>query len=205
MALKTIKRLAAAQSVLFVCDIQELFRPLIYRSATVIDRTVLLTKTSRALDMPVVVTRQYPKVFGETCREIQNELDKFEDKDLITDVAKTQFSMLTPDVLTRMDNSRKSVILCGIEAHVCVLQTALDLLENGKDVFVVCDSTSSQKCHDRAVAMRRLESAGAILTTSESVLFDLVRDSKHAKFKELSAMLKDHNRVENEFAQSSEV
>ena len=94
MALKTvIKRLAAAQSVLFVCDVQELFRPLIYRSATVIDRTVLLTKTSRTLDIPVVVTRQYPKVFGETCREIQEELDKFEDKDLVTDVAKTQFSM----------------------------------------------------------------------------------------------------------------
>ena len=78
-------------------------------------------------------------------------------------------------------------------------------MEHGKDVVVVCDSTSSQKCHDRAVAMRRLESAGAVLTTSESVLFDLVRDSKHPKFKELSSMLKDHQNVENEFANSNDV
>ena len=88
-----VKRLIATQSVLFVCDIQELFRPLIYRSSTVIDRALLLTKVSRSLNIPVIVTRQYPKVFGATCSEIQHELENFEDQALITDVSKTKFSM----------------------------------------------------------------------------------------------------------------
>lgn len=200
-----MKRLVAAHSVLFVCDIQELFRPLIFRSATIIDRTTLLTKTSRTLDIPLVVTRQYPKVFGATCNEIQHELEMYEDQNLVTDVAKTQFSMLTPEVISRLDDNRKSVILCGIEAHVCVMQTALDLIENGRDVFIVCDSVSSQRSHDRAVAIRRLENAGAILTTSESVVFDLLRDSKHVKFRQISSMLKEHSAVENEFGTSSDL
>merc|ERR1712146_310754 len=103
------------------------------------------------------------------------------------DVAKTQFSMLTPEVVTRLDSGRGSVILCGIEAHVCIMQTALDLIDSGRDVFVVCDSISSQRSHDRAVAIRRVENAGAILTTSESVVFELMRDSKHPEFKQISS------------------
>ena len=96
--LPRVTRLVATQSILFVCDIQELFRPLIFKSPTVIDRTSLVTKVSRTLDIPIVVTRQYPKVFGETCTEIQSEILKYGDKSMVTDVAKTQFSMMTSEV-----------------------------------------------------------------------------------------------------------
>jgi nicotinamidase-related amidase len=147
-------------------------------------------------------------VFGATCSEIQHELENFEDQTLISDVSKTQFSMMTTEVKELLNDKltgRNKIILCGIEAHVCLLQTALDLLEENREVYVVCDAASSQKPHDRAVAMRRLQEAGATLTTSESVLFDLVRDSQHPTFKELSAILKDHNNHDNEFATSLDV
>lgn len=202
--LPRVTRLVATQSILFVCDIQELFRPLIFRSLTVIDRTSLVTKVSRTLDIPIVVTRQYPKVFGETCTEIQSEILKYGDKSMVTDVAKTQFSMMTSEVKEACQKfaERDKIIMCGIEAHVCLMQTALDLLETGKEVHVVCDAASSQRAHDRTVAMKRLESAGCIMTTSESVIFDLLRDSKHPQFKAISSMIKEHSAFQNEFADS---
>jgi len=205
--LPRVTRLVATQSMLFICDIQELFRPLIFKSATVIDRTSLLTKVSRTLDIPIVVTRQYPKVFGATCLEIQAELDKVKDKAMVADFAKTQFSMLTPEVREHCATlaDREKVIMCGIESHVCLLQTALDLLDSGREVHVVCDAASSQRAHDRTVAMKRLESAGCIMTTSESVIFDLLKDSTHPNFKAISAMIKAHQNSKNEFAESEKI
>ena len=172
-----------------------------------IDRTSLVTKVSRTLDIPIVVTRQYPKVFGETCTEIQSEILKYEDKSMVIDAAKTQFSMMIPEVkeATQKFAERDKIIMCGIEAHVCLMQTAFDLLESGKEVHVVCDAASSQRAHDRTVAMKRLENAGCVMTTSESVIFDLLRDSKNPHFKKISSMIKEHAAFGNEFAESEEM
>lgn len=82
-----------------------------------------------------------------------------------------------------------------------MLQTTLDLLDDGYEVHVVCDAASSQRVHDRTVALNRMNQAGVILTTSESVVFDLMRTANHPNFKEISTLLKHHNQELNEFAQ----
>eukprot|EP01138_Halocafeteria_seosinensis_P005594 gb/GECG01005717.1/.p1 GENE.gb/GECG01005717.1/~~gb/GECG01005717.1/.p1 ORF type:complete len:292 (+),score=21.19 gb/GECG01005717.1/:1-876(+) len=121
---------------------------------------------------------------------------------------KTQFSMLTQDVQesiqaqqskrTDVQGPVKSVILLGIEAHVCVQQTALDLLENGYEVHIVADATSSQRPKDRTYGLKRAAASGAFLTTSESIMFSLARDALHPKFKDISGLLKEHNKFPNE-------
>ena len=103
-----------------------------------------------------------------------------------------KFSMLTEDVqsqLKSLDKWPKSVVLFGIEAHVCVQQTALDLLSSGFDVHVVADSTSSRSMSDRMLAFERIRQSGGFITTSESVLFMLMESSKHPKFREVQKLI----------------
>jgi len=155
---------------------------------------VLLNNVCKELSIPVIATEQNPSRLGATVPELVLDAPAF---------AKTKFSMYTEEVsgaLTALGSERKSVLLVGIEAHVCVLQTVLDLLENNYDVCVVCDAVSSQRPHDRAVALERIKAAGATLTTSESAVFDLLRDANHPKFKTISGMLKLANEAPNEFA-----
>jgi isochorismate hydrolase len=102
--------------------------------------------------------------------------------------------MVTPEVDQHMKTNLshiKSVALVGIEAHVCVLQTALDLLERQYQVFIVTDGVSSSRQADRMIALRRLEQAGCILTTSESLIFQMCETAKFARFKEISALMKE--------------
>ena len=128
------------------------------------------------------------------------------------------------------ETGKSQVILCGIEAHVCVLQTALDLIDMDYNVFLVCDAgkcnkaiyffsliyyiftrkhcnwfikVSSQKPHDRATALERMKSSGVTLTTSESILFDLMRSADHTNFKQISGLLKEANAQGNEFSSDS--
>ncbi len=94
---------------------------------------------------------------------------------------------------------RKSVVLFGIEAHVCVQQTALDLLEQGYAVHVLVDGVSSSRAHDRAVALRRMENAGAYLTTAESLIFMMLGSAAHPHFRAISTLIKEHGAKENPF------
>ena len=134
---RIMNRLTSEKTVLFVCDVQERFRPLIYRAETTINRTVLMHSASKLLGIPCLATEQYPKAFGPTVPDLQLDKPAF---------TKTKFSMMTPEVKCAFDEiKRPQVLMCGIEAHVCVLQTVLDLLEAGVDVHVVCDAVSSQR------------------------------------------------------------
>lgn len=146
-----------------------------------------LLKTSRLLDVPVVVTEQYPKGLGKTVPELG--ISEYPD---IKPIEKTQFSMLTSDVLDIMKNqypTRKSVILCGIEAHVCVQGTCLQLLDRGYDVHIVVDAVSSRSQMDRMFAFDRMKTAGAFLTTSESIILGLLGGSDHVKFREVQKLI----------------
>ena len=104
---------------------------------------------------------------------------------------KTKFSMCTPEVNTALaETSATAAVIFGLEAHVCVQQTCLDLLAMGIDVHIVVDAVSSQRVLDRSTALERMKTAGAVLTTAESVVMTLLEDSKHPNFREVAALLK---------------
>ena len=110
----------------------------------------------------------------------------------IKPIEKTQFSMTTKDIMEFMQKQHpnsKSVVLCGIEAHVCVQGTCLELLDRGFDVHVVADAVSSRSQVDRMFALDRMKRAGAFITTSESVILGLVGDSAHPKFREVQKLI----------------
>ena len=196
-------RLCPSRALLLVCDVQERFRTLIWRSESVIHRSALLCNACRILEIPIIVTEQNPKAFGPTVSEIR---ETFKPEEPLF-FSKKMFSMLTPELISKWKDTkafegRDQVILVGIEAHVCVLQTVLDLIDQQPSVnlFVVSDAVSSQRSHDRSVALGRMENCGATISTAESVVFELLRTSEHPNFRQISSLIKETNALPNEFA-----
>ncbi len=171
---------------LIVVDIQERFRPVMANASELIDVAVRLVKTFRALELPVLVTEQYPKGLGLTVEELRTVLGDSKP------FAKTCFSSCGSDeVSNRLIELRsRQALVCGIEAHVCVSQTVHDLLQRGLGVHVAVDGVASRKLRDRDVALSRMERAGAVLTTAEAAAFELLEDAKHPSFKEVQALYK---------------
>jgi nicotinamidase-related amidase len=195
---RAVGKLRPENAVLLVCDVQELFRPLIHKMETVINTTKFMTSVAKELNVPIVATQQYTKVFGPTIT------DAFADPKDIGTLApvfeKKKFSMMTPECSEHLSSLGKtSYLLVGIEAHVCLQQTALDLLEQGHDVHIIADGVSSQQKYDREMALRRMESSGAWLTSAQSAAFMLMGSADHPNFKAVSKLVKDHMVLKNEF------
>ncbi|ORX50871.1 Isochorismatase hydrolase [Hesseltinella vesiculosa] len=187
MSFQRITKLSPRTTALFVCDIQERFKGVIWQYPSVISVATKMIKASKHLDIPIIVTEQYPKGLGKTVAELDVS-------DAALNVPKTKFSMYIPEVQEVLKkNNIKSVLLLGIESHVCVLQTALDLLENDYDVHVLADGVSSTNQPEISIALARMRQAGAAVTTSESALFQLVQDAKDEKFKGISNLVKDYS------------
>ncbi|KAH9383651.1 hypothetical protein HPB48_025356 [Haemaphysalis longicornis] len=139
-AVRNVGRLSNQKTAIFLCDMQEKFRKTIQYFPQIVAVSQRLLKAGRALDMTVIVTEQYPKGLGPTVPELG--LSEFPD---IKPIEKTQFSMMTAEVTKLMqEKGLDSVVLCGIEAHVCVQNTALALLERGFNVHVAVDACSSR-------------------------------------------------------------
>ncbi|KAJ8298621.1 hypothetical protein KUTeg_022681 [Tegillarca granosa] len=148
MAARRLGKINLKNTALFLCDMQEKFRPTIKFYPQVISVANRLLKSAEILNMPIVVTEQYPK-------------------DL------------------------KSIVLTGIETHVCIQNTVLDLLENNFDVHVIADACSSRSMTDRMFAFQRMKEAGAFITTSECILLGLCNDASHPKFKDIQKIIWD--------------
>ncbi|EFJ39840.1 hypothetical protein VOLCADRAFT_78239 [Volvox carteri f. nagariensis] len=193
MAARALGRLRPDSSALFVCDVQEKFRPLIAGFPVVIDTARRMVQAANALDIPVMVTEQYPKALGSTVSEVAGVLPAS-----CPVIAKTLFSMCTPDVDAWLKSKPdvRQVMLLGIEAHVCVFQTSLDLLERGYEVHLLVDGISSSRPHHRAAGLQRMAQAGALISNSEMAMFQLAADSKHPRFKEISALVKEGQSTE---------
>lgn len=177
-------KLIPQNTCLFLCDMQEKFRNNIQYFPQIIEISARLLQAFKVLDLPVVATEQYPKGLGKTVAELPVEEHNVPVFD------KTKFSMCLPPIQDIIkDKEIKSVVLCGIEAHVCVQQTALDLLESGLDVHVVVDACSSRSMIDRMYALDRMRDSGAFLTTSESVILGLAGGSSHPMFKQLQKII----------------
>lgn len=197
-AKRAVGKLAPQTSAFLLCDIQERFRPLIHHSDTVVQTARFMTSVAKALGVPIVATQQYTKVFGPTVADCFADPA---DLDSTPIFEKKLFSMMTPEVSEHVGGlgGRTSFVLFGIEAHVCVQQTALDLLEQGHDVHVVVDGVSSQQPIDREVALQRMAQAGAYMTTAQSCAFMLLRGAEHPNFKAVSKLVVEHMKLPNEF------
>jgi len=197
-ASRAVGKLSPSNTALLVCDVQERFRPLIHKMETVVNTTKFMTSVAKELQFPIVVTQQYTKVFGPTIK------DAFEDSNDIGSLApifeKKKFSMCTEECTQHISSLNKtSFLLVGIEAHVCLQQTALDLLEKGHEVHIIADGVSSQQKYDREIALRRMETSGAYITTAQSAAFMLLGGADHSNFKAVSKLVKDHMINTNEF------
>ncbi|KAF9988300.1 Isochorismatase domain-containing protein 1 [Modicella reniformis] len=182
-ALRNVGRIHQNSTAFFLCDIQEKFRSHIFQFPSVVATAQKMIAAHKILDIPLIVTEQKPKALGATATELDISQAKI-------NLPKTKFSMFLPEVEKELKGI-KSVVLFGIESHVCVLQTALDLLENNYDVHVLADGVSSMNSFEVEQALNRVKSAGGYVTTSESILFQLLVDSEHNKFKLISQLVKD--------------
>ncbi|XP_071851387.1 isochorismatase domain-containing protein 2-like [Apostichopus japonicus] len=185
-AVRNIGKVFTKSSILFLCDMQEKFRPMIKHYPQIIEVSSRMLKAARILQIPVVTTEQYPKGLGLTVPELGVDREKDEIH------AKTCFSMLVPKVEKKLDQGGfKSVIICGIETQACIQNTTLDLLERGLDVHVIADGCSSRSMLDRMYAFDRMKQSGAFITTSEAMILQLVGDFAHPNFKECQKLIKD--------------
>lgn len=169
-------------SLLLIIDVQEKLVNML-QSSEVKDNAVKIAKAGGILGIPTVITEQYPKGLGATIQEIKDALPNAEY------VEKTTFSAFKEEELKKL-LSQKQVILFGIETHICVLQTAMDLLNEGYEVFVVQNACGSRDEANKNAALRRLIHAGAQIVTTEMILFELLEGSKHPNFKEVQALIK---------------
>ncbi|KFM78382.1 Isochorismatase domain-containing protein 2, mitochondrial, partial [Stegodyphus mimosarum] len=184
-----LKQLIPKTTAFFLCDMQEKFAASIQYFPAIANVASRVLKAAKILDMPVIVTEQYPKGLGYTVKEIG--LNEYPD---LKPFEKTQFSMMIPEVHDFLKNKHpdvNNVIICGIESHVCVQCTVQSLLNHGFDVHVVADGCSSRSMVDRIYSFQRMKAMGAWLTTSESVILGLVGDAAHPKFKEVQKIIRD--------------
>ncbi len=179
-------RLDRAKAALLVVDIQERLTPAMSpeRLARVLNRSLALIEGAKALGLPIAVTEQYPKGLGRTHADIARALPEE-----VKPVEKLDFSCAVPETMQKL-SGRSQILICGMETHVCVFQTARDLLERGLVPYLCADAICSRAEEDRAVGLERCRELGAVITTAESALFDLLVRAGSPEFKRISAAVK---------------
>jgi nicotinamidase-related amidase len=175
------------QTALVVVDMQESFRQPISDFAEVAARIALVAHAAQLLGVPVVVTEQYPKGLGRTVNEIRAVLPEG-----FAPVEKTAFSSCgAQEFVSRLERAgARQIILCGIEAHVCVNQTAHDLLARSYQVHILHDCVSSRTPQNKNIGLKKMRQSGAIPSTTELALFELMRDARHEQFKAIQKLIK---------------
>lgn len=180
--------LKTLDSILVVVDMQGKLSAVMAESdaQTMHDNTMSLLEAAKNLAIPVLVTEQYPQGLGQTEQKVSEALP-----DTAQIFEKTSFSCCGASGFIPALNlsTRKQVILVGQEAHVCVLQTALDLIALGYQVHVVEDAICSRKAEHKFYALQRLQTQNVVITNYESVLFEWLRDANHPDFKTISNLL----------------
>jgi len=179
-------RILKEETIAIVIDVQEKLLPHIHDNERILNNSVILLEGLKVLDVPLLVSEQYRKGLGPTVEEIQHSFPSFQPMEKMT------FSCCDDqDIMSILkEKGRKNVILLGIETHVCVLQTVLDLIENGFQPVVIEDCTSSRKPSDKEIAIKRMRQEGAIVSSYESILFELARVSGTETFKSISRLVK---------------
>ncbi|MBI2804917.1 MAG: hydrolase [Planctomycetes bacterium] len=178
-------QLLASESAVLVVDVQEKLMPKILGAEALIRNSVFLLDAARLLDVAIHATEQYPKGLGPTVAPLAQRVPHRPEK--------VGFSCCAIPELTEAfrANGQTRIVLVGIETHVCVLNTALDLLAANFHVYLAIDALGSRYAIDHEIALRRLERAGAILTTVETCVFEWMGGSRHPAFKQISALVQE--------------
>jgi nicotinamidase-related amidase len=179
--------LELAQTALVVIDMQEAFRPKISDFAETAARIALVAHAVQLLNVPIIVTEQYPRGLGRTADEIRTVLPP-----TLEVIEKTAFSSCGAQAfVTELERTRaRHVLVCGIEAHVCVNQTAHDLLARGLVVHLLTDCITARAASNKQVGLAKMQQSGAIPSSTEMALFELLRDARHEQFKAVQKLIK---------------
>lgn len=181
----TSRLLESENCVLVIVDVQEKLLPAMNDADAAIKNMQILLEGFRLTQVPVLYTEQYPKGLGNTISQLSP-------RDGETVIEKTTFSCMSEPAFANAlkATGKKNIVLAGIESHVCVLQTAMQLLQAGYSVFLPADAVTSRSLDNKSVALDRMRAAGIEVTCAESCLFELLRDAKHPAFKEVSKLLR---------------
>jgi nicotinamidase-related amidase len=183
---KTSLRLTRSKAGLVVVDVQERLLPSIFEKERVLQNTVRLVQGAAVLQIPVFVTEQYRKGLGPTVPEVASVIPTF------APMEKLAFSACGAVGFIPALKGKKvaDAILCGIESHVCVCQTCLDLLDHGFRVFVVADAVSSRTPENYRLGVERMRAAGAVIVSAEMALFELLEQAGTPEFKQILPLVK---------------
>lgn len=179
--------LRAENAALFVVDVQEGFRDAVGNFSVIASNISRAVSGFTMLGLPLIVTEQYPEGLGPTAEEVRYALPEgFEAFE------KSAFSAFgSSDARAKLESlGSKQVLLCGLETHVCVNQTAHDLLHAGYSVHLLTDCVGSRFEPDKLAGLAKMQASGVIPSSVEMALFELMRDAKHEKFKEVQALIK---------------
>ncbi|TVQ25149.1 MAG: isochorismatase family protein [Spirochaetaceae bacterium] len=180
-------RISADDAILLVIDLQERLLPVMHRRDDLVRRITTALYGAHALSIPVIATEQYPKGLGSTVAEIASALDRAPIHE------KIEFSALAAPAVAQSlaDGARRTVLVVGIEAHVCVLQTCLDLVDAGYQPVLLRDCVSSRHPHDRDAGIDRIAGCGAVVTTVESALFEMLARAGTDTFRTISKLVRE--------------
>ena len=180
-------RINLLDCILVVIDAQEKLLPHMLNPQKLIRNFKILLEGFQVMGVPIISTQQYPTGLGMTISEIKEKLHS-------PSIDKITFSCCDEDkfMSTLQYSEKKTVILSGIETHICVQQTAIDLSSEGYQTVIVADCVSSRQPLDHDIAIQRMRSAGSTITTCESILFELCRSAKASYFKKISQLIKSN-------------
>ena len=192
--------LDSERAVVLVIDMQGRLVDLMHRPRMIIDGTARLLRLAQMFDLPVIVTEQYPQGLGPTREELESVIEETDpegtrthrvEKDSFGCCGERAFEEALAAARPGLEPAEQQLVVAGIEAHICVVQTVLDLISRGTDVHVCWDCTSSRGEEYRRHALERMGLAGAQITNHESVAFELARDKNHPQFKGVNRMLRE--------------
>jgi nicotinamidase-related amidase len=177
--------LSSEESVLVVIDIQDKLYAAIEGKKDIEKQAVKVIKLARVFDIPIIATEQYPKGLGRTIPKVREALGEIRFHE------KLHFSAFDMDTFccALEETGKKDIILIGIEAHICILQTALDALENGFRLHVIADAVGSRDNWSRDLGLKKIEKAGGLISSAEIAAYELMRQAKTGEFNEVIGFL----------------
>ncbi len=187
LSMRHEKTLDAGHTALVIIDMQEAFRAAMEDFALVAGRIARVAEGAALLGLPIIVTEQYPRGLGHTAEEIKAVLPAS-----VEAIEKTAFSSCGAGAFeAELERTRaRQLLVCGIEAHICVNQTTHDLLARGFQVHLLTDCITSRTPENRLIGLAKMQASGALPSSTELALFELLRDARHEQFKAIQKLIK---------------